>query len=53
MKLSHLVEPLGVEHRPEEIADCLLQALAYGATLTGAMARGRRTFASTPPSGPG
>ena len=39
LKLAHLVEPIGVEHRPEEIADCLLQALAYGATLTGAMAR--------------
>jgi len=39
LKLAHLVEPIGVEHRPEEIADCLLQALAYGASLTGAMAR--------------
>ncbi len=39
LKLAHLVEPVGVEHRPEEIADCLLRALAYGATLTGAMAR--------------
>jgi biotin synthase len=39
LKLAHLVEPLGVEHRPEEIADCLIRALDYGASLTGAMAR--------------
>ena len=39
MKLAHLVEPVGVEHTAEEIADCLLQALAHGASLTGAMAR--------------
>jgi len=37
--LAHLVEPVGVEHSPREIADCLLQALAHGASLTGAMAR--------------
>jgi biotin synthase len=28
LKLAHLVEPIGVEHRPDEIADCLLQALS-------------------------
>lgn len=39
LKLAQLVEPIGVEHRPDEIADCLIQALAYGTSLTGAMAR--------------
>jgi len=39
LKLAHLVEPVGIEHTLEEIADCLLKALAHGASLTGAMAR--------------
>ena len=39
LKLAHLVEPVGPEHTAEELAECLLRALGYGATLTGAMAR--------------
>ncbi len=37
--LAHLVEPLGVEHSNEEIADCFLAAQAAGAGVCGVMAR--------------
>lgn len=39
MDLVFLVEPVGIEHTNEEIADKLLLALKHGAKLTGAMAR--------------
>lgn len=39
LALAHLVEPVGPEHSDEEIADVLLKALEYGASLCGAMAR--------------
>ncbi|NLI11729.1 radical SAM protein [Pelotomaculum propionicicum] len=39
LTLAYLVEPIGVEHSNEEIADVFLTAMRYGAKLTGAMAR--------------
>jgi len=39
LKLAHLVEPIGPEHSPEEVVDCLFRALEFGTVLTGAMAR--------------
>lgn len=39
LELAHLVEPVGPEHSDEELADVLLTALEYDATLSGAMAR--------------
>ena len=39
LELAYLVEPIGEEHTNEEIADVLLTAMKYGASLTGAMAR--------------
>lgn len=39
LKLVALVEPIGVEHSNAEIADAFLEALEYGAVITGAMAR--------------
>lgn len=39
LKLVYLVEPVGVEHTNEEIADCFLTAMEYGAVVTGAMER--------------
>ncbi|MCG8403165.1 MAG: radical SAM protein, partial [Firmicutes bacterium] len=39
LKLAYLVEPVGVEHSAEEIADTFLTGMKYGAALTGAMAR--------------
>lgn len=39
LKLAFLVEPVGVEHSSEEMADIFLTGMKYGATLTGAMAR--------------
>lgn len=39
LALAHLVEPVGPEHSDEEIADVLLNALEYGVSLCGAMAR--------------
>ncbi|HZK02568.1 MAG TPA: hypothetical protein VFC96_06885, partial [Anaerovoracaceae bacterium] len=39
LNLVSLVEPLGVEHTNEEIADNFLVAMKYGATVTGCMER--------------
>lgn len=39
LKLIHLVEPVGVEHTAEEIADNLLNAIDYKVVISGAMAR--------------
>lgn len=39
LKLVSLVEPIGVEHTNEEIADSFLTAMEYGAVVTGGMAR--------------
>ncbi|MEN6567688.1 MAG: hypothetical protein ABFC57_15495 [Veillonellales bacterium] len=39
LDLAFLVEPVGSEHRSDELADVLLTAMKYGARLTGAMAR--------------
>lgn len=39
LNLVSLVEPLGVEHTNEEIADTFLTAMKYGATVTGCMER--------------
>ena len=39
LKLIHLVEPLGLEHTSEEIADRFLGAVRYGAYISGVMAR--------------
>lgn len=39
LDLAFLVEPVGVEHTNEEIADVFLLAMKYGAKLTGVMAR--------------
>lgn len=39
LKLVYLVEPLGIEHTNEEIADSFLTAMKYGASVTGCMER--------------
>jgi len=39
LDLVYLIEPLGIEHTNEEIADALLSALKYGAVVTGCMER--------------
>ncbi|MBR4110435.1 MAG: radical SAM protein [Clostridia bacterium] len=39
LKLISLVEPIGIEHTNEEIADNFLQILKHGAVISGAMAR--------------
>lgn len=39
LKLVSLVEPLGIEHTNEEIADSFLTAMKYGAEVTGCMER--------------
>ncbi|MCS3923859.1 radical SAM protein [Methanosalsum natronophilum] len=39
LELAYLIEPIGIEHDNEEIADIFLTGLEHGATLTGAMAR--------------
>lgn len=39
LRLIHLVEPLGLEHTNEEIADRFLGAVRYGAYISGVMAR--------------
>lgn len=39
LKLVYLVEPIGVEHTNEEIADSLLTAMKYKAVVTGGMGR--------------
>jgi biotin synthase len=39
LKLVFLVEPLGIEHTNEEIADSILTAMKYGAIVTGCMER--------------
>lgn len=39
LNLVSLVEPLGIEHTNEEIADTFLTAMKYGATVTGCMER--------------
>ena len=39
LDLAYLVEPIGVEHSNEELADIFLTAMKYGAKLSGAMAR--------------
>lgn len=39
LKLVFLVEPLGIEHTNEEIADTFLTAMKYGAIVTGCMER--------------
>lgn len=39
MKLISLVEPIGLEHTAEELADRFLNAVACGASICGAMAR--------------
>lgn len=39
LNLVFLVEPLGVEHTNEEIADIFLTAIKYGAVVTGCMER--------------
>lgn len=39
LKLIHLVEPVGEEHTAAEIADRFLEALSYGACISGIMAR--------------
>ncbi len=39
LKLISLVEPVGIEHSNEEIADSFYTAIKHGAIITGAMAR--------------
>ncbi|MBP1910152.1 radical SAM protein [Methanolobus bombayensis] len=39
LNLAYLVEPVGMEHSNEEIADIFLKGMEYGAILSGAMAR--------------
>lgn len=39
LKLISLVEPIGIEHTNEEIADNFLEIMKYGAVISGAMAR--------------
>lgn len=39
LKLIHLIEPVGIEHTNEEIADVFLNSLQYGVVISGAMAR--------------
>ncbi len=39
LKLAFLVEPVGVEHTADELADVFLTATKYGASLSGVMAR--------------
>jgi biotin synthase len=39
LKLVSLVEPLGIEHTNEEIADAFLTAMKFGAVVTGCMER--------------
>lgn len=39
LKLVYLVEPIGVEHSNEEMADCFLTAMKYNAVVTGGMER--------------
>lgn len=39
LKLISLVEPIGIEHTNEEIAENFLEILKYKATISGAMAR--------------
>ena len=39
LKLISLVEPIGIEHSNEEIANNFLQILKFGAEISGAMAR--------------
>lgn len=39
LTLAYLIEPVGVEHNNEEIADVFLTGMKYGAKLSGAMAR--------------
>ena len=39
LKLIHLIEPVGIEHTSEEIADVFLNSLQYGVVISGAMAR--------------
>jgi biotin synthase len=39
LDLAFLVEPIGVEHSNEEIADTVMLVIKYGAKLSGAMAR--------------
>lgn len=39
LKLIHLVEPVGIEHSYEEIADRFLCSLEYGVCISGIMAR--------------
>lgn len=39
IKLVSLVEPIGVEHSNEELADAFLTAIEYGAVVTGGMER--------------
>lgn len=39
LKLVSLIEPLGIEHTNEEIADSFLTAMKYGAVVTGCMER--------------
>lgn len=39
LQLVYLVEPVGVEHTNEEIANAFLTAMQFGAVVTGAMAR--------------
>ncbi|TYQ12721.1 UNVERIFIED_CONTAM: biotin synthase [Acetivibrio alkalicellulosi] len=39
LKLVSLIEPIGIEHSNEEIADAFLTALEFGPVVTGAMAR--------------
>ena len=49
--LAHLVEPLGIEHSNEEIANCFLAAQAAGAGVCGVMARNNvpgTPFANSP-----
>ncbi len=39
LKLGSFVEPIGIEHTNEEIADAFLNAMKFGAVITGGMAR--------------
>jgi biotin synthase len=39
LNLAYLVEPVGIEHTNDEIADVFLIAMEHNATLSGAMAR--------------
>jgi len=39
LKLVFLVEPVGIEHKNEEIADLILLTAQYGAIVSGSMAR--------------